>query len=209
MAPSPLIGSPPPDSPLTPSPLIGPGELSAYGPLPAPRPHTGAELAAVERLLAPPGAEAGSVAVGHGRDDASRAAAGAFADAWRARGGTVAAVVNWPETAASWLRAARRLTEAEPDAWVVAAALPGFAQLARRLRHSTGWDPSRTVAFASLHDSRLPALAGRDAVHGLRGATPEGGTWEIRGTWLVDCPDVSGPVPGGSVLGGGRGRLRG
>ncbi|MFG3255617.1 ABC transporter substrate-binding protein [Streptomyces sp. NPDC048172] len=178
------------------SPLLGAGELSAYGRLPGPRPHTGAELAAVTRLLAP---DVRTVAVGHGRDGASRAAAEAFAAVWRARGGTVAAVVNWPETAASWLRAARRLTEGEPDGWVMAAALPGFAQLARRLRHSTGWDPSRTVAFASLHDSRLPALAGPDAVHGLRGATSGGGTWEIRGGWLVE----------GSALGAGRGRLRG
>ena len=180
------------------APLLGRAELAAYGELPVPRPHTGAELATVTGLVATvrgaaaggapdaaAGTAAGTVAVGHGRDAASLAAAEAFASAWEARGGTVGSVVSWPETAASWLRPARRLTAGEPDAWVVAAALPGFAQLARRLRRDTGWDPSRTVAFASLHDSRLPALTGSDVLHGLRGATSGGGSWEIRGGWLV------------------------
>ncbi|WP_406324622.1 hypothetical protein [Streptomyces sp. NBC_01637] len=58
-------------------------------------------------------------------------------------------MVDWPESAASWLRPATRLTSETPDAWVVAAAPLGFAQLARRLRRSTDWAPDRTVAFAS------------------------------------------------------------
>ncbi|WP_327293799.1 hypothetical protein [Streptomyces sp. NBC_01197] len=35
-------------------------------------------------------------------------------------------------------------------------------------------------AFASLNDSRLPALTGPDTLHGLRGATAGGGTRDIR-----------------------------
>ncbi|KIZ15195.1 ABC transporter substrate-binding protein [Streptomyces natalensis] len=178
------------------SPLIGPEDLAAsLGPDGAPpqaAPHTDAELAALIGLLTRPKARIATVTVGHGRDAASRAAAAAFTGAWQARGGTVLAVVDWPESAASWLRPARRLTAQTPDAWVIAAAPSGFAQLARRLRHSTDWDPARTVAFAALQDSRLPALTGPDILHGLRGATGEGGTWQIAGHWVTTFPPTSG-----------------
>ncbi|MCX5323042.1 hypothetical protein [Streptomyces sp. NBC_00120] len=167
------------------SPLISPVDLAAHGDLPRPCPHTDAELAALMRLLTPPKSRIENVAVGHGRDAASRAAADAFVTAWTARGGKALTIVNWPESAASWLRPATRLTAGLPDAWVVAAAPLGFAQLARRLRHSTDWDPSRTYAFASLGDSRLPALTGPDLLHGLRGATADGGTWEVRRSWVT------------------------
>ncbi|WP_405498979.1 hypothetical protein OG501_00615 [Streptomyces niveus] len=173
------------------SPLIGADDVVAHGSdldTEPGAPHTVAELDAVIGLLTAPRSRIHSVAVGHSRDEASRAAATAFADAWTARGGGILAVVDWPESAASWLRPARRLTAGLPDAWVVAATPLGFAQLARRLRHSTAWDPARTVAFASLLDSRVPALAGPDTVRGLRGATADGGTWDIRGGWVTVRP---------------------
>ncbi|MER5462276.1 ABC transporter substrate-binding protein [Streptomyces sp. NPDC002668] len=176
------------------SPLIGAENLAAYGDLPRPAPHTGAELTALIGLLAQQKPRIESVGVGHSRDAASRIAAEAFTAAWQAGGGKVLAVVDWPETAASWLRPARRLTAGLPDAWVVAAAPLGFVQLSRRLRHSTDWDPARTVVFASLQDSRLPALAGPDTLHGLRGATADGGTWDVRHRWVTCYPRV-GPVP--------------
>ncbi|WP_329247711.1 hypothetical protein OG417_54010 [Actinoallomurus sp. NBC_01490] len=165
------------------SPLIT--ETTAYGESPPPSSHTDAELTALIGLLTGPGARIGTVVVGHGRDDASRAAAGAFAVAWQGLGKEIVATVDWPEEAASWLRPARRLTASAPDAWVVAAATLGFAQLSRRLRYSTDWDPRRTFAFASLHDARLPALAGPETVRGLRGATADGGSWEVRGRWVT------------------------
>ncbi|MGW6158434.1 hypothetical protein ACWFRM_35730 [Streptomyces sp. NPDC055144] len=172
------------------SPLISPADLAAHGDLPRPSPHTAAELAALISLLTPRESRIETVTVGHSRDAASRAAADAFATAWTARGGKVLTTVNWPESAASWLRPATRLAAGLPDAWVVAAAPLGFAQLARRLRHSTDWDPSRTYAFASLGDSRLPALTGPDTLHGLRGATADGGTWEIRRGWVTTYDPV-------------------
>ncbi|MEV4257143.1 Ada metal-binding domain-containing protein [Spirillospora sp. NPDC049652] len=147
--------------------------------LASPAAHTDAELAALAGLLTRPGARIEILAVGHGRDEASREAARAVTEAWTARGGQVAAVVSWPEEAASWLRPATRLTTPRPDAWVMAASPLGFAQLARRLRHSTDWDPARTFAFASLQDVRLPELAGPGVLDGLRGATADGGTWEV------------------------------
>lgn len=173
------------------SPLIGADDLVVHGAdltTEPGAPHTVAELDALIGLLTAPRSRIHSVAVGHSRDEASHAAASAFADAWTARGGAILAVVDWPESAASWLRPARRLTAGLPDAWVVAATPLGFAQLARRLRHSTTWDPARTVAFASLLDSRVPALAGPDTVRGLRGATAEGGTWDVRGGWVTVRP---------------------
>ncbi|MEV0645459.1 hypothetical protein AB0I28_09355 [Phytomonospora sp. NPDC050363] len=140
-----------------------------------PSPHTPAELATLLRLVT--GSKAETVAVGHGRDDASRAAARAFVEEWEAAGRHVTAVVDWPEEAASWLRAARRLTEPLPDAWVVAGAPHGWARLSRRLRHSTGWDPLRSFGFASLSDPAVVRLSGA-AVLGMRGAGADGSVWQ-------------------------------
>lgn len=167
------------------SPLIGAAELAEFGDLSATTPHTEAELAALIGLLTVAKSRIEIVAIGHSRDADSLAAAEAFAAAWEARGKKVLASVDWPEAAASWLRPARRLTVEAPDAWVMAAAPLGFAQLARRLRHSTDWDPARTFAFASLRDSRLPALTGPDTLHGLRGATANGAVWHVRHRWVM------------------------
>ncbi|GGQ09262.1 ABC transporter substrate-binding protein [Streptomyces roseolilacinus] len=169
-------------------PLVDPAERERLRGLPRPAPHTAAELAALTGLLTAPRPRTTAVVVGHGRDTASSEAAAAFAETWEARGGTVLTVVDWPETAASWLRAARRMTAESPDAWVVAAAVPGFVQLARRLRHSTSWEPSRTYCFGSLGDPRALALAGSGVLYGLRGASADGGTWEVRGGWITEFP---------------------
>ncbi|TSB22505.1 hypothetical protein [Streptomyces benahoarensis] len=174
------------------SPLLSAAEVTAQlGDVPPPAGHTDAELAAVLGLLTDP-TGAGrrrsrieAVVVGHSRDAASAAAARAFAGAWRAAGRPVWATVDWPEEAASWLRFAGRLTAPEPDAWVIAAAAPGWAQMSRRLRHSTGWDPARTVGFAALGDSRLAALAGPGTLDGMRGATADGHTWVIDRGWVT------------------------
>lgn len=111
-----------------------------------PAPHTEAELADLLRRLA----GRRTLAIGHGRDRASTAAAHALAAAWP---GEVVAVVSWPEQAASWLRPARRLTEHAPDAWVVAGSAPGWAGMRERLLRSTDWEPERTYAFTSLADA--------------------------------------------------------
>ncbi|WP_328390386.1 hypothetical protein OHS81_36100 [Streptomyces sp. NBC_00400] len=179
------------------SPLISPAETTAYGALPVPAPHSDAELAALLRLLTVPGARVATVAVGHSRDTASRSAAAAFAEAWRTLGRLpVLAVVDWPESAASWLRAARRLTAGEPDAWVVAAAPLGWAQMSRRLRHSTEWDPARTYGFATLGDSRVPALAGPSTLQGMRGAAADGSTWTIDRGWVTHQLPARPPTAG-------------
>ncbi|MFJ9407089.1 hypothetical protein [Streptomyces sp. NPDC101393] len=168
------------------SPLISSEEAAAYGELPSPRPYTHAELRSLIGLLtARRHGPVGTVVVGHSRDAASRSAAAAFAAAWRATGRPVLDVVDWPEHAASWLRAARRFTDGAPDAWVVAAAPLGWAQMSRRLRHSTDWDPSRTYGFAPLGDSRVPALAGAATLQGMQGVASDGGSWTIDRGWVT------------------------
>ncbi|WP_237534817.1 hypothetical protein [Streptomyces sp. SID3343] len=108
-----------------------------------PAPHTEAELAELLRLLT----GRHTITIGHGRDRASTAAAQALAAAWT---GEAAAVVSWPEHAASWLRPARRFVAHAPDAWVIAGTRPGWTGMRDRLLRGTEWDPSRTYAFASL-----------------------------------------------------------
>ncbi|WP_260640473.1 hypothetical protein [Streptomyces angustmyceticus] len=181
---------------MTSSPLISPTEAAAYGDLPSPAPHSKAELAALLHLLTGHGTRIATVVVGHSRDSASRSAAAAFVEAWRGLGRPpVLAVIDWPESAASWLRAARRFTADEPDAWVVAAAPLGWAQMSRRLRHSTDWDPGRTYGFATLGDSRVPALAGAGTLQGMRGVTSNGGTWTLDRGWVTHSPPPLHPLP--------------
>ncbi|MFB6946184.1 hypothetical protein ACFWGL_20115 [Streptomyces sp. NPDC060286] len=167
------------------APSRPPGPRAPAVDSPAPDAHTEAELVALIGLLTAVRPDIRSVAVGHGRDTNSRTAAQAFVRAWHALHKDVLAVVDWPEAAASWLRPARRLTAQAPDAWVLAGASLGTARLARRLRRSTDWEPARTFGFASLGTPRLAELAGTETVHGLRGASADGGTWEMRRGWTT------------------------
>ncbi|MFI7451875.1 hypothetical protein ACIBQX_30565 [Nonomuraea sp. NPDC049714] len=98
----------------------------------------------------------------------------AFVRAW---GGTVLAVVDWPEEAASWLRQARRFAAGPPDAWVVAGAPLGWARMSTRLRQSTDWAPERTFGFAST--ARAVALVQPGTLEGMRGADEDGGVWRL------------------------------
>ncbi|MFI2028241.1 Ada metal-binding domain-containing protein [Streptomyces buecherae] len=179
-----------------------------------PAPHTAAEVSALMDLLAAGRRPVRSLSIGHGRDAASRAAARAVAAAWcgddraeRARhlrevgqhraadvaARTVLDVVDWPEEAASWLRQARRLAAGAPDAWVVCGAPAGWARMARRLRQSTSWSAGRTFALASLGTPETVALAGAEILEGLRGASADGGHWEVRRGWITFHPLPSHP----------------
>src|SRR5690606_13377940 len=101
-------------------------------------PRTTAELAAVLRLLERMGV--GTIGLGSARDARSLATRAAVGHAWRERGGVVVDEVDWPESAASWLRQARRFAAAAPDAWVVSARPAGWAGMVGRLT-ATGWTP--------------------------------------------------------------------
>jgi hypothetical protein len=89
--------------------------------------------------------DAHSLVIGTARDDDSVAAGTFAAELWVARGGVVLDTVTWPETAASWLRQARRFTAPHPDVWFVAATQPGWLGMRSRLTRSTDWDPQRTI----------------------------------------------------------------
>lgn len=61
-------------------------------------------------------------------------------------------MVDWPETAASWLRQANRFTDSAPDHWVVLITEEyAWMQMRQRLRH-TNWDPDRTLVIATRPD---------------------------------------------------------
>jgi hypothetical protein len=123
---------------------------------------TDAELKALVNLIG----RARHIVLGTAADPVSRADGERIAAAW---GGLVLATVTWPETAASWLRPARRFAAPDPDVWVVAATPAGWAGMTRRLQTATPWRPHRTVVTAALADFRLP---------GVRGARADGTTWE-------------------------------
>jgi hypothetical protein len=137
-----------------------------------------AELRRMTELARRRGAR--TVAIGRGRSTAAAAAVTAFARRWEASGGTVVAVVTWPEEAASWLRQATRFAAADPDLWIMAGNPCGWAQMTRRLLWSTPWQPGRTLAFAALGTQRVIGLVGAHNLHGLGGATADGGTWTVR-----------------------------
>jgi hypothetical protein len=165
-------------SPSAISPRIPDHALARYpGAARPPEQHTGAELTRLMALLQQAGAE--TIAVGHGRDPASVTAARALDAAWTAGGGIVAAVIDWPATAASWLRPARRLTADHPDAWVIADTIAGCARVVRRLVEQANWTPARTVGFAGLADPDLIALTAPVSLAGMTGATAAGGTWRV------------------------------
>ncbi|OPX05570.1 hypothetical protein [Mycobacterium sp. AT1] len=118
------------------------------------------------------------IAIGHGRHDASVAAAAALFDAWTETG-NIATMVSWPADAASWLRPARHLAVEHPDACVIADTPAGTAQLTARLVECDGWSPARTFGFASVAGPELILLTGSSLV-GMTGTTSDGGGWLIR-----------------------------
>lgn len=146
-----------------------------------------AELATVIRLVREH--RPALVNVGHGRTAHSIACARAFGEAWEAGGGAIAAMVSWPQVAASWLRPACRLVAGFPDVWVIAEQADGWTGIGRRLVATGVWRPARTVAFAGLASPRLPALAGAEATDGLRGSLPDGTAWTFRDGSLTDLTE--------------------
>ena len=141
-----------------------------------PESATAAELSAVLRLLERMGAK--TIMLGSARDADALATRAAVAEAWTARGGLVLDEVDWPESAASWLRQARRLAVPDPDAWVVCARPEGWSGMAGRLSE-TAWTPQRTIVTASLAGADVLAAGGPESFAGLRGVTRDGRTWRI------------------------------
>lgn len=133
-----------------------------------------------------------TIAIGHGRHAASTEAAAAIAAAWTRPEDFVVDIVDWPAVAASWLRPARRLVAAQPDAWVIVDNPAGAAQILARLVDQPGWDPTRTFATASVAHTQLLALTGSGAHTGVRGTTVGGRVWRFdHGRLISDDTDAT------------------
>jgi hypothetical protein len=151
---------------------------------------TSAELDRMAELAVRRGAH--FAAIGRGRCAAAARTAEHFARRWEAAGRVVLDVVTWPEDAASWLRQATRLANADPDVWIMTGAPRGWAQMTRRLLWSTRWRPERTIVSAALGTERAIGLVGASNLEGLAGATAAGGTWTIAGGRLTRAADGTG-----------------
>lgn len=131
------------------------------------------------------------ITIGSGRTPRAVATARAIQTAWERDGGRVLRTITWPETAASWLRHARRFADADPDLWVMTGPALGWAQMTRRLLWSTGWAPARTVASAGVGDPRALALVGRHNLDDLAGAYADGSSWLVTDGALVHHPRIT------------------
>ncbi|GAA2120820.1 hypothetical protein [Actinomadura alba] len=156
---------------------------------------TGATDAELERMTAM-GRErdAWTIALGHGRTPDAALATTRFTRRWQAAGGVIVDTVAWPETAASWMRQARRFTALDPDLWVMVGPVIGWAQMTRRLLWSTPWQPSRTIAGANVGTAAAIGLVGAANLPGMAGATCDGGTWTISyGELVTSAAPATGP----------------
>lgn len=151
-------------------------------------PATDLEVAALVALAAGRGAR--SIAVGSGRTSPALAAADAITQAWRADGGSVTVAVTWPETAASWLRQARRFADAPADLWVMTGPETGWAQMTRRLLWSTPWRPERTLATGAIGRPATLALVGAYQLRGLAGACANGAIWTVTDDGDIEFTDM-------------------
>ena len=158
---------------MTASPLLPQGMTGRIAEAEA----TDAELSGMTQLALSRGARA--VALGSGNSPAATRAAAGFARRFQAAGGSIICTVTWPESAASWLRQARRFAAADPDLWVMAGPAIGWAQMTRRLLWSTPWRPERTIAFAAIGAAPVIGLVGVHNLAGLSGAAADGGTWQV------------------------------
>lgn len=177
-----------PGAPSTASPRISDRVLARHPDSTlAPTPHTAEEIWALIAMLRSAGAS--TITIGHGRHAASRDTAAAVADAWSRAEGTVLGSVDWPERAASWLKPARQMVHAHPDAWVIVDNPAGGAQLAVRLAELEDWSPARTFGTASMNSANAVALTPFGVLTGMRGVTREGTSWRIgNGVLLRDQP---------------------
>jgi hypothetical protein len=163
--------------------------------------HTAQEITALVQMLRTAGAA--TIAIGHGRHQASWDTAHALQDSWAATGRSVLNVVSWPEQAASWLKPARQLVGSHPDAWVIIDNPAGCAQLAERLSAHPDWTATRTFGTASLDNADAAALTGFGVLTGMRGVSRDGSTWRIgHGLLLRDSPAV--PARGRGPFSAGR-----
>jgi len=140
-------------------------------------PMSDAEVLALVELAQQRGAQ--SIAIGSGRHPMCLAGAQALSDAWQHAGGELALVLDWPETAASWLRQATRFSQANADLWIMLGPPLGWAQMTRRLLWSTPWKPARALLAGGISDRRTLDLVGLHNLPGIAGTTRDGAAWHL------------------------------
>ncbi|WP_429427054.1 hypothetical protein [Nocardia sp. GAS34] len=140
---------------------------------------TDSEVAAIIALARARGAN--TVILGSGRNPGAMAAMAAVAAEWEGIGGRIAARVTWPESAASWLRQARRFTATTPDLWIMTGPASGWAQMTRRLLWSTTWSPRNTLVMSGTGAPATLAAVGTAHLNGLTGVDPDCSTWTVSG----------------------------
>ncbi|MFF2555254.1 hypothetical protein ACFVUS_29915 [Nocardia sp. NPDC058058] len=150
--------------------------------IPAP---TDALIAAIITAARARGAR--TLTLGSGRTPAAIATTAAVADQWERGGGLIADHITWPETAASWLRQARRFTTAPTDLWIMTGPRLGWAQMTRRLLWSTTWSARDTIV-ATIADPAALALVGTAYLEGLTGVELDGSTWTVTDGLLLPAP---------------------
>lgn len=138
---------------------------------------TEAEIGAMITVARARGAR--TLALGSGRTRAAIATMSAVGAQWERGGGRIADHITWPETAASWLRQARRFTAAAPDMWVMTGPPLGWAQMTRRLLWSTPWSAGTTIVTSEIADPAALALVGTAYLEGLTGVDPDGSVWTV------------------------------
>ncbi|MES9558842.1 MULTISPECIES: hypothetical protein [unclassified Streptomyces] len=138
---------------------------------------TEAEVTALVALALARGAQ--TIAVGSGRDPLALTSVHTVVQAWERAGGVCVLELDWPETAASWLRQATRFAAAEPDLWIMQGPHLGWAQMTRRLLWSTPWQPARTLLTGAVSDRRTLDLVGLHNLPGIGGVTSDGDAWHL------------------------------
>ncbi|WP_199742988.1 hypothetical protein [Nocardia stercoris] len=144
---------------------------------------TDAEIAAIVAAAHARGAR--TLTLGSGRVPAAIATMNAVAAEWERGGGRIADRVTWPETAASWLRQARRFTTAATDLWVMTGPPLGWAQMTRRLLWSTPWTAADTLLTAAITDPAALALVGTVYLEGSTGIDADGSVWTVGADGLL------------------------
>jgi branched-chain amino acid transport system substrate-binding protein len=107
------------------------------------------------------------------RDDSyGRALVDSFSGAWQRVGGRVGQRVVYAAQQGSFESEAERLSQGDPDGWVIFDFPDTYAKLGRALSATGRWAARDTWVTDSLAAADLPKRAGFDATEGLRGTAP-------------------------------------
>ncbi|OXE97143.1 hypothetical protein BC749_108234 [Flavobacterium araucananum] len=127
-----------------------------------------------------------SLSIGYDRNDTNYNIAEELAERWqynqtcvRVDGGFIITLVNWPETAASWLAQAKELNKDRPDAIAIISSISSGLAVLKRLADQQNWSASQT--FCIFDDTEtLQRYAAELSVHsGLKCIMKDGSRWIV------------------------------